>query len=139
MLRLTRWRIVDRLRQRKREAAGPGRRIHTGHGETTAVHDDATDRTATIERLSDPAGIDLEKIWNEEWRQTTLATAMAAIRRRVRPEQFQIFDLYVVKQLPAVQVARIVGVSIARVYLAKHRVAALLKSEVRRIETTHGV
>ena len=55
-------------------------------------------------------------------------------RWRISPEQFQMFHLYAVKQLPVTQVARMVGVSIPSVYLAKHRVAAQLKREVQRLE-----
>ncbi len=138
MLRMTRWRIMDRIRRREREAACLGHRVHLGHAEGSAgvppPHDDATDRTATLERLPDPAGVNLEKIWDEEWRETTLAAAMESIRQRISPEQFQMFHLYAVKQLPVTQVARMVGVSIPSVYLAKHRVAAQLKREVQRLE-----
>ena len=137
MLRTTRWRILDRIRRREREAEGLGYRVHLGHAKGPAgvpPHDDATDRTATLESLPDPAGINLEKIWDEEWRETTLAAAMESIRQRISPEQFQMFHLYAVKRLPVTQVARMVGVSIPSVYLAKHRVGALLKREVQRLE-----
>jgi RNA polymerase sigma factor (sigma-70 family) len=138
MLRMTRWRIIDRIRRREREAVGLGHRVHLGQAEdparVQAPRDDRTDRTATLERLPDPAGINLERIWDEEWKQTTLAAAMESIRQRIRPEQFQMFHLYAVKQLPVMQVARMAGVSIPSVYVAKHRVAALLKKEVQRLE-----
>jgi RNA polymerase sigma-70 factor (ECF subfamily) len=76
----------------------------------------------------------LEQIWDEEWAQTILATAVRHIKNQVHPKQFQIFDLYVLKHWPVRDVARTLGVSLARVYLAKHRVALLLKKEVRQIE-----
>jgi RNA polymerase sigma factor (sigma-70 family) len=60
MLRLTRWRILDRFRQREREAAGLGERIHLGQGDPLAAEEDAADRTGTLESLPDPAGIDLD-------------------------------------------------------------------------------
>jgi RNA polymerase sigma factor (sigma-70 family) len=138
MLRMTRWRIVDCMRRHGREGARLGRRIHLGSAEgperVRLLRDDVTDRTATLERLPNPAGINLEKIWDEEWKQATLAAAMESIRQRISPEQFQMFHLYAVKQLPVTQVARMAGVSIPAVYLAKHRVAALLKKEVQRLE-----
>ena len=44
------------------------------------------------------------------------------------------FDLYVVKQWPVGKVARTLGVNVGQVYLAKHRIAALIKKEVRILE-----
>jgi RNA polymerase sigma-70 factor (ECF subfamily) len=136
MLRLTRWRIVDRLRQREREAAGLGHRTHLGHDGCPAASDQATDGTSTLDRLPVPGGIDLEKLWDEEWQKTTMDAALKTVRSRISPEQYQVFDLYALKGLPVAQVARMVGVSIPRVYLAKPRVAALLKAEVKRMEST---
>jgi RNA polymerase sigma factor (sigma-70 family) len=136
MLRLTRWRILDRLRQREREAAGLGHRIHVGHDGALATSEQTTDRTSTLDRLPAPGELDLEKIWNEEWQKTTMETALAAVRMQISPEHYQAFDLYALKRLPVAKVARLVGMSIPRVYLAKHRIAALLKAEVRRMEST---
>jgi hypothetical protein len=44
------------------------------------------------------------------------------------------FDLYVVKERPAAEVARAVGATIAQVYLAKHRVSALIKKELSHLQ-----
>jgi DNA-directed RNA polymerase specialized sigma24 family protein len=51
-------------------------------------------------------------------------------------KQWQIFDLYVLKEWPVREVAQALGVSIGRVYLAKHRISALVKREVKRIGQT---
>jgi RNA polymerase sigma-70 factor (ECF subfamily) len=48
------------------------------------------------------------------------------------------FDLYVIKQWPPAKVAQTLGVSIGQVYLAKYRLGALLKKEVRRLEASEG-
>ncbi|MCL4181210.1 MAG: hypothetical protein KJ072_26135 [Verrucomicrobia bacterium] len=40
---------------------------------------------------------DPEKIWDEDWRQTTLAAAIQFVRERVTPEKFQVFHLYAVQ------------------------------------------
>ena len=135
MLRLTRWRIIDRIRRRECEAAGLGHRAHLGRGETPPALGDATARTSTLDRVPDPAGIDLEKIWDEEWRQTTLTAAMEAVRQRIKPEQFQMFQLYAIQGMPVTQVARMVGVSVGSVYLAKYRVGALIRQEVKRLDS----
>jgi RNA polymerase sigma-70 factor (ECF subfamily) len=45
-----------------------------------------------------------------------------------------LFDLYVVQQWPVKKVTAALGVSAGQVYLAKHRVGALLKKERKRSE-----
>src|SRR4029077_20138282 len=72
--------------------------------------------------------------WDQQWGKRLLTRALERVRQQIDERQFQIFDLYVTKGWPAGRVAKMLGVSVARVYLTKHRVAALLKKEVRRLE-----
>jgi RNA polymerase sigma-70 factor (ECF subfamily) len=126
MLRLTRWRIIDQIRKRAPGGAAPAG-ASGGRGDDTAT-------TATLERIPNLAESDLELLWNSEWETAVLDVAMARVKRRISPEQFQMFDLYALKQMPVRQVAEILGVSMPRVYLAKHRVAVLLKKEIKALE-----
>jgi RNA polymerase sigma factor (sigma-70 family) len=123
LLRLARWRIIDQLRKR----------LPVGQVVEAATEDDAT-ATAVLDRLTGGLAPDLEQIWTEEWEKLLLETAVDRAKQQVRPEQFQIFDLYALKGMPASQVASLLGVSLARVYLAKHRVATVVRAEVRRQE-----
>ncbi|MEP6810844.1 MAG: sigma-70 family RNA polymerase sigma factor, partial [Chthoniobacterales bacterium] len=91
-------------------------------------------RTATIERIADPAGPELEAVWDEEWRKNILKAAVARVKRQVDPRQYQIFDCYVFKQWSAQKVATELRVNVAQVYLVKHRLAALLKKEIAAAE-----
>ena len=118
LLNLTRWRIIDQIRKRKPESAA----FHRLPGDTA--------RTATIERIADPNSLDLDAVWEEEWEQHIMTAAAAKVKRRVTPEQYQIFDLCFFKKWPIKKIARELGVSQGRVYLARHRIAALLKQEV---------
>jgi RNA polymerase sigma-70 factor (ECF subfamily) len=95
---------------------------------------DETRRTATIEKSPDPAGSDWEALWDREWEMNLSEAALARVKRRVKPRQFQIFDLYVLKQWPVKEVARALDVSRAQVYVTKHRMAALLKQEIRHLQ-----
>jgi RNA polymerase sigma-70 factor (ECF subfamily) len=52
------------------------------------------------------------------------------VKRRVPPDQFQIFDLYCLEQWSAQKIALTLGVHVGRVYLAKHRISRLLKKEI---------
>ena len=87
-----------------------------------------------LAEIPDPAGAGLESLWEAEWQSNLMEAALERVRRRVKEEHYQIFDLNVVRQWPANKVARILEVNIAQVYLAKHRVLALLKREVRILE-----
>ena len=122
LLNLTRWRIVDQLRKRKTNGA--------------AVHfcPEAAGRTSTVERMADPASLDLDAVWDQEWEQQILGAAIQRVKRKVNPEHYQIFHLCVFKEWPVKKVAEELDVSAAQVYLAKHRVGALLKKEVKAME-----
>lgn len=123
LLTTTRWRITDQLRKR-RPADAPRRR---GAEEK--------DRTATIERIPDPAGFDLEAIWEEEWEKNLMDAALQRVKQKVSAKQYQIFDLHVMKNWPVQKVASTLGVSDGQVYLAKHRITNLLKEEIKHLET----
>lgn len=98
-----------------------------------STDDDAT-ATALLDRLSGGTAPDLEAVWSEEWKKQLMAAAIERVKSAVRPEQFQIFKLYAIKGIPVDQVAKLLGVNAARVYLAKHRVAALVRKEVVKLE-----
>ena len=119
---LTRWRIADQLRKRKPNALGED---VSSNGDISMVD---------LAEIPDPAGAGLESLWEAEWQSNLMEAALERVRRRVKEEHYQIFDLNVVRQWPANKVARILEVNIAQVYLAKHRVLALLKREVRILE-----
>jgi RNA polymerase sigma-70 factor (ECF subfamily) len=52
----------------------------------------------------------------------------------VSPNQYQIFHAYVVKEWDAARVMRELGVSQSQVYLAKHRIGAMLKEEIEKLK-----
>ena len=135
LLLITRQRIIWQLRQR--EKAGQAFRASVAGG-APAPHDDGP-RTATIDRIPDPAVADLDAHWEEEWQKNLMAAALAKIKRQVKPKQYQMFDLYALQQWPVREVARTMKVSVAQVYLARHRVATLLKKEVKRLEAASMV
>jgi RNA polymerase sigma factor (sigma-70 family) len=112
LLNLASWRVKNQLAKRNR-------------------WDDRI-QTSTIDRAADPKNLD--EIWDEEWRGNLLKTAIEKIRAQFSAAQFQIFDLNVLKEWPARDVAKSLGVSRASVYLAKHRISAALKKEIARLE-----
>lgn len=118
LLNLTRWRIADHFRSRLPAQSGGG--------------SGTEDRTATVERVPDPAQID--EFWEAEWKRNIFDTAVARVSRRVNPKHAQIFDLYAVRHWPVATVARELGVSIVQVYLVSHRLTRLLKEEVAYLQ-----
>jgi RNA polymerase sigma factor (sigma-70 family) len=127
LLNLSRWRVQDQLR--KRHASGAAQ----GSGPRPEASEEP-DRTATAMRVPDPAGSKLEAIWDAEWRTTLLDAALVRVKTRVDARQWQIFDLYALQEWPVTKVAKALGVSAGRVYLTKHRISLLLKSELKRLE-----
>lgn len=118
---IVRWRVADHLRRRRLPVAE--------HGAT----DDETSRTPTVERIAAPEAETVDQVWEEEWAQNLADAAIERVKQRVRPKQFQMFDLSVLKQWPVGQVARSVNANIAQVYLAKHRVTFLIKQETAKL------
>jgi RNA polymerase sigma-70 factor (ECF subfamily) len=122
LLHITRWRIADQFRKR-----APA----TLQGPTRG----SSRETATIERI--PDGFDLRATWDTEWHQHVFQAALLRVKRRVDAKHYQIFDCLVVKQWPASKVAQSLSVSLAQVYIVKHRLSAQLKKEVAILEKHH--
>jgi len=121
LLQITRWRIADQFRKRE---PGNAKRPHS-----------TDDRlTATIERIPDSRIVDLDAVWESSWRENLFEAAVARVKKKIEPKQFQIFDCYVRKEWSAQKVAERLGVNVGQVYLARHRVAALLKKEIKALE-----
>jgi len=123
LMNMTRWRINDQFRKRKKDTAMSG-----------GFEDESDRKTAVIDRVEDPNGEVLDRLWEVEWKQNIADAALAKVKAQVSPKQYQIFDSYVVKQLEARQVQDMLGVSMAQIYLAKHRVGSVLKKELAKLE-----
>jgi len=123
LMNMTRWRINDQFRKRKKDTA-----MAAG-----AMGDDDR-KTAVIDRFEDPKGDVLDRLWDVEWKKNLADAALARVKSQVSPKQYQIFDCYVVKQWDAKKVQSVLSVSMAQVYLAKHRVGAVLKRELAKLE-----
>lgn len=115
LLNTTQWRIYDQLRKRKR--CSPLDENPSGT------------RTSAIDRLPDPRTLVLEKNWNAEWDNHFLSAALERVKLKVSARQYQIFDLYVLKKWTPEKISKLLGVTTGQIYLAKHRVSALLKKE----------
>ena len=118
LLNMARWRIADQFR--KRDNLG-------------SLDQVKVESTKTVQAI-DLSSSEFEKIWNAEWESTLFKAALAKVRRRLDPKQYQIFDFYVNKELPPEKIAKIFSISVGQVYLAKHRVTEAIKQEVQRLQ-----
>jgi RNA polymerase sigma factor (sigma-70 family) len=121
---ITRRRIIDHFRKRTDPNLRPAPRVGAD-----------TSRTDTVNRAPDPASLELDSVWEEEWQRNLLDAAIERVKQQVAPKQFQIFDLSVLRDLPVGDVTKLLKVNAAQVYLTRHRVGALIKKEVKRLET----
>ena len=122
LLQNTRWRIADQFRKRLPEVLH-----HCGASPDSA-------ETPTTDRLPDPASMDFDAVWNADWKENIAEAALANLRLRVDPVQYQMFDLHVFREWPAAKVAQKLGVKMGKVYFAKYKISRLLKKEIRRLE-----
>lgn len=129
LLNLARWRIQDQFRKRSEPSNGVG-----SSGPAGQSRDE--DRTATVDQVADPSALNLDAVFEEEWRSNLVAIAMEQIKAKFSLKQMQVFDLVAMKGWPCGEVAKAMRLSLTAVYVTKHRIAAALKKEVRRLEKT---
>lgn len=75
-----------------------------------------------------PADSDLERLWENEWSHHRLAIATDLTKARVSARQYQIFELYVLRNWPVADVQRSLNVSRPQVYMAKLRVGSIFRA-----------
>lgn len=122
LLRQTCWRIADQFHKR----------LPVYHSQDR--NDDST-RTPTMDRIPDPTAPELEAMWDDQWEKALLDAALYRVKAKVDPKQYQIFDLTMRRNWPIAKVAKDLDITRAEVYLARHRVARLLKKEVQNLRT----
>jgi RNA polymerase sigma factor (sigma-70 family) len=121
---LIRWRISDHIRKRGQATTVP---IHT---ETEGNED-----TFALKELPDKSAQTMDQFYEQEWQKNVLDAAVAKVKRKLDPQKYQIFDFYVNREWPPEKVAAAFNISVDQVYLAKHRITELIKSEAKRLES----
>jgi RNA polymerase sigma-70 factor (ECF subfamily) len=123
LLLITRRRIHDHLRKLYRSLP----RRQTDCDEIPKVEQE-------IESTVPAPDAQIEAAWEEEWRGHVFQAALLKVRQRSNPKQYQAFDYCVLRNFPASQVARLLGLNTPQVYLAKHRIGLSVKRAAREIE-----
>lgn len=91
------------------------------------------DQLDPMEIQADPSTDALDEIWQREWEDNLMSAAFRRLRSKVSSQQLLIFRTAMFEDLSMTQVARKLGVNVAQVYLARHRVGKLFKQEVQRL------
>lgn len=119
---VTRWRINDQFRMRRKDTA-------------SMLPDGEQGEPAPLDLVPDVGLSSFEKLWEKEWQDNVMKAAIERVKLKVSPKQFQIYYYNVLNHMKASEVQQKLGVSLAQVYLAKHRVGALLRREIRYIRS----
>lgn len=124
LLKVAGCRIVDFKRQRARNPARADQPVPEAASEW-------------LDRLPEHGRSDLEQVWEAEWQQHLLNTAVERLKHSVPPLHFQIFHLSVLKERSGREVAQTLGVHVGQVYLVSHRLKkqfAKILEAVRKTE-----
>lgn len=124
--KLTRWRVIEQFQRR-----GPVSR-------PSAPHPEEDSQTETLHRVPDPASLDLDQIWDQEWGLQLIRAAENNVKRKIDPKKFQIFDLYVNKEVAPQRVAETFGIDVAQVYLLKSRIQEMIRQEALGLAPKFG-
>lgn len=118
VLSIARHRIIDQQRQRARRRDWAG--------------------DSVIARLPDDAG--LTRIWDVEHERLVFDQALSELREatKTRADTLRAFELLVLQGLPAEEVARQCGLTVAEVYRVKHRITRRLREIVERLECAYA-
>ena len=123
LLLITRRRIHDHLR-----------RLYRTLPLAEAVENETELGSKTVAGPTPAPDAQIDAAWEQEWRESVFQGALARVRRQANPKSYQVFDYCVLQDLPAGQVAKMLGMNAAQVYLAKHRMSAAVKRAAKEFE-----
>ena len=120
---IARRRIADQLRKKYQQGA--------------LKEQDGVEHLKAEEQGSDEVGdsttAELDAVWDREWQKRLIMLAMERVKRRVKAEHFQIFELCTVQEWPVAKVSKTLGVTMTMIYVTRHRIAGMLKKELRKL------
>lgn len=79
-----------------------------------------------LEQLPDESPA-LDEAWDKEWYAHVLSQALQVLRTKLEPQTFQAFELYVLEEMPAKDVADFLKIKVDMVYVAKSRAIKTLR------------
>ena len=94
------------------------------------IEEPAPDADHALPEIEDPVN-QWNEIWDAEYFGHASDLALAEVKSKISPKQYQIFHLYCIKQHDVKQIAQMLGVSPNEVYLAKNRVLPMYEEATR--------
>jgi len=95
-------------------------------------------REDLLESLPDPASLEPDPQWDEDWEQNLLRAAKERVKEQVAAQTYQVYDYHVLQEQSVRDTCKALGVNAAQVYLAKHRVGRLLQKQVEELRSKCG-
>lgn len=81
-----------------------------------------------------PDEADLEKVWEEEWREAVLRQCLEEVHREFDPKSIEAFELFAWKGLPAQEVAERLDMTPNAVFIVKSRILKRIRELVPDME-----
>lgn len=113
-------------------AAHKARDIQRKRGKELVITDEANS-TRFLNKIPDDRSI--SEVWEAEWARAILGQAMAEVRKQVKPQTMQAFELFALQGWPAEKVASHLGMSENAVWISKNRVLSRLRKAQDYLET----
>ena len=89
--------------------------------------------TAPLERVPDPASVEPHARWDAEWEANLVRAARERVWKRLSPRERQIYEYYESRERNVGDTARELGITSARVYVARYRVEKELKKDIKHL------
>ncbi len=77
-------------------------------------------------------------LWNRMWDYNLLVNALDKVRRRVNTRTFRSFEMYVLQEMSASEVADRLGIAPNTVHQHRNRIIHMLRGELRKLKTQVG-
>lgn len=110
------------------------RRLYSARHHAQPGSDELAEATRNVPSAEPTPDARIDANWEREWRENVFQMALVRVRQSANPKHYQVFDCCVLQNLRASEVASLLGLTTAQVYLAKHRVSAAVKRAARQIE-----
>lgn len=83
--------------------------------------------------IADDRQGELERRWDDEWKEHVLKESLKELRAQIEPETYQAFEFYTLKEMSAKRVAEFLGITEDIVYVSRHRAVARLREIIKTI------
>ncbi len=90
------------------------------------------DDEATLPEIEDPVN-QWEDIWKREYLGHVNEMALAKVKQKVSPKQYQLFHLYCIREHDVTRIVEMLEVTPNEVYLAKNRVTPIFEEATRNL------